>query len=69
MTVDSVVATHRLWSSGSVVETHGLSCSAACDLPGPGVEPMSPALVDRFFFFYALHHEGNPHDILENHIS
>ena len=28
---------------------HGLSCSAACgDLPGPGLEPVSPALAGRF---------------------
>ena len=28
---------------------HGLSCSAACgNLPGPGIEPVSPALAGRF---------------------
>ena len=28
---------------------HGLSCSAACGiLPGPGLEPMSPALAGGF---------------------
>ena len=28
---------------------HGLSCSVACgNLPGPGMEPMSPALAGRF---------------------
>ena len=31
---------------------HGLSCSVACGhLPGPGLEPMSPALAGGFFFF------------------
>ena len=37
--------------SGSVVMAHGLSCSAACgmwDLPGPWIEPMSPALAGGF---------------------
>ena len=35
---------------GSVVTVHGLSCSVACGilLPGPGIEPMSPALQGRF---------------------
>ena len=34
---------------GSVVVAHGLSCSTACGiLPGPGIEPMSPALAGEF---------------------
>ena len=34
-----------LYSTGSVVVVHGLSCSAGMwDLPGPGIEPVSPAL-------------------------
>ena len=28
----SVVAAHGLWSAGSVVVTHGLSCSAECGI-------------------------------------
>ena len=35
---------------GSVVVEHRLSCSEAMrNLPGPGIEPVSPALADRFF--------------------
>ena len=35
---------------GSVVVAHRLSCSKAMqNLPGPGIEPVSPALADRFF--------------------
>ena len=35
----------------SIVVVHGLSCSLASsrDLPRPGIEPVSPALVGRFF--------------------
>ena len=37
----SEVAVPRLWSSGSIVVTHGLSCSVACRVhPRPGIEPM-----------------------------
>ena len=34
----------------SVVEAHRLSCPVACGIliPGPGIEPMSPALAGRF---------------------
>ena len=28
----SVVVVHRLWSTGSVVVAHGLSCSIACEI-------------------------------------
>ena len=39
-----------LWSAGSVVVEHGLSCSVARGgLPGPGTEPVSPALAGGFF--------------------
>ena len=42
--VGSVAVVPRLWSTGSVVVAHGLSCSAACgNLPGPGIEPPSSA--------------------------
>ncbi|WP_447384750.1 hypothetical protein, partial [Streptococcus pneumoniae] len=39
-----------LWHVGSVVVTHGLSCGTRgmCDLPGPGLKPMSPALAGGF---------------------
>ena len=39
----------QLQCTGSVVVAHGLSCPAAMwDLPGPGIEPVSPALAGRF---------------------
>ena len=47
----------RLWSPGSVVGAHGLSCSAACGIPGPGVKPESPALAGELFTPEPL---GNP---------
>ena len=35
--------------AGSVVAVHGLSCSNGMwDLPGPGIEPVSPALAGGF---------------------
>ena len=38
-----------LQSTGSVAVAHGPSCSTACGItPGPGVEPVSPALADEF---------------------
>ena len=41
----SVDAAH----TGSVVVTHGLSCSTGIwDLPGPGIETVSPALAGGF---------------------
>ena len=42
----SVVAAPRLQSTGSGVAVHGLSCM--WDLPGQGVEAMSPALARGF---------------------
>ena len=43
-----LVAENRF--SGSVVVAHGLSCSEACGIfPGPGIEPVTPALAGRFF--------------------
>ena len=39
----SVAAARRLWSSGSVVVARGM-----WDLPGAGIEPVSPALVGGF---------------------
>ena len=46
----SVVVARGLQSAGSVVVAHGLSCSTAgmWDLPGPGFEPVSPALAGGF---------------------
>ena len=43
----SVVVAHGLWSTGSVVVEHGLSCGM-WDLPGPGLKPVSPALASGF---------------------
>ena len=48
--VASLVAEHRLYSTGSVVAGHGLSCP---ETPGilvfrPGTKPTSPALAGRF---------------------
>ena len=42
----------------SVVVTQGLSCSAACGLlvPGPGIEPVFPALAGRFLTTRSLFH-------------
>ena len=40
----SVVAACGLWSKGSVVVAHGLSCSATCGI----FEAMPPALAGRF---------------------
>ena len=34
-----------MWAS--VVVAHGVGCSTACEIE-PGIEPMSPALADRF---------------------
>ena len=34
--------------AGSVVVAHGPSCSAACGIFPPGLEPVSPALAGRF---------------------
>ena len=48
--VGSVVVALRLWSTGSIVVVHGLSCSAVCGIfLGQGVEPVSPALTSGFF--------------------
>ena len=55
----SVVASAGLSSCGSwalstqalVVVVHGLwLICGMCDLPGPGIEPLSPALAGRFLF-------------------
>ena len=48
--VASLVAEHRLYSVGSVVAVHRLSCPEARGIlaPRPGIEPMSPALAGRF---------------------
>ena len=39
-----------LESPGPVAVMHGLSCSATCGLPRPGVELVSPALAGGQFF-------------------
>ena len=43
-------AVPRLSSTGSIVVAHRLSCFACSmwDLPGPGFEPVCPALAGRF---------------------
>ena len=47
----SLVAVHGfLTAVDSVVVEHGLSCSATCGLPRPGVELASPALAGGRFF-------------------
>ena len=47
----------RLWSTGSMVVVHRLSSSEGTwDLPGPGIELMSPALAG----FFTMRHYGNP---------
>ena len=43
----SCCGTQALGMWASVVVAHGGSCSTACEI-GPGIEPMSPALADRF---------------------
>ena len=46
----------RLWSTGSMVVVHRLSSSEGTwDLPGPGIELMSPALAG----FFTTSHYGN----------
>ena len=46
----SVAAALGLQSTGSGVAALGLSCSGACgDLPGPGMEPVFPALAGEPF--------------------
>ena len=44
----SLVAAPRLYSAGWVVVAHGLSFSGLWDLPGPRIEPVSPASAGRF---------------------
>ena len=38
----------RALAQASAAVTWGLSCSSKWDLPGPGIEPVSPALAGRF---------------------
>ena len=46
----SIVAAWGLWSTGSVVVAHGLSCSVACGIfPDQGSNLLSLALVGGFF--------------------
>ena len=44
----SIVVARRLYSMGSVVVVHGLSCSAAWNLWGQAIETMAPALEGKF---------------------
>ena len=50
----SALVAPRLQSTGSIVVVHEPSCSSMWDLPGPGIEPMSPALAGGFFTMEAL---------------
>ena len=47
----SVVGTPKLYSTGSVVVAHAQASllSGLWDLPGPGIEPLSPPLAGGFF--------------------
>ena len=54
----SLVVEHRLWSTGSVVVVHRAELLRGIwDLPGPGIEPVSPAWQADF---YPLDHQGSP---------
>ena len=44
-----VVATPRLYSTGSVVVVHKFSCSTACGISRPGIKLVSPVLPGGFF--------------------
>lgn len=45
----SGIVAHRLQSTGSVVVVHGAqSIGTMCEHPGPGIEPVTPALASRF---------------------
>ena len=43
----SCCGARALGTQASVVVAHGLSCSAACLVPRPGTEPVSPTLAGR----------------------
>ena len=45
----SVAAAPGLWSMGSTLQCVGLVLHSMGDLPGPGMEPTSPALAGGFF--------------------
>ena len=45
--------------------SHRLSCSGACGLPGPGVEPVSPSLAGAFF---TLSHQGSTRPSFDQHL-
>ena len=54
----TVVATPRLWSTGSVVVTHRLSCSTACGIfPDQG---LNHCLLHWQLDSLSLSHQGNP---------
>ena len=54
-----------LYSAGSVVVAHRLSCSATkmWDLPGPGLEPVSPALTGGFLTTAPPGKSQGPYDL------
>ena len=45
----SVVAATGLQHTGSTVAAHGVNCCVMWNLPGPGIEPVSPELGGGFF--------------------
>ena len=45
----SLVAELGLWSTQTSIVVQGLSCPGLWNLLGPGIEPVFPALVGRFF--------------------
>ena len=54
----SIVGAPRLWSSGSIVAVHGLSCSKACGIfPAQGSNPCFLLLAGGFF---TTSHQGCP---------
>ena len=59
--VSSVIEVPRLQSSGSIVVTHGLSCSEACGVfPDQG---LNPCLLNWQVNFLPLSHQGSPENL------
>ena len=56
--VASLVAKHRLQSSGSVAGLHGLNCSSACGIFPDQESNLCP--LRRQMESYPLHHQGSP---------
>ena len=59
-TVTPLISAHRLWSAGSVVMAHELSCSEACGIfPDQGSNSCVPCIGRRILNL--LCHERSPH--------